>query len=130
AWVIGHGEAQVDDQKIEPLMRRRMAGEPLQYIRGKTEFFGREFRVDDRVLIPRPETELLVEAAIDRAPRGARVIDIGTGSGCIALTLALERPDLRVIGADRSLDALAVAKLNRERLQSNAALVASDLLDG
>ena len=104
-------------------MRRRVAGEPLQYIRGKTEFYGREFRVDDRVLIPRPETEILVEAAIERIEHGARVIDIGTGSGCIAGTLAIERPDLRLIGTDVSVAALAVAQNN-----APVTLVASDLL--
>jgi release factor glutamine methyltransferase len=127
-WVIAHGEAEVDDAKFEPLIARRFAGEPLQYIRGKTEFYGREFYVDARVLIPRPETEGLVEAAIEKAPRGATVIDVGTGSGCIALTLALERPDLRVIGVDRSIGALAVAAINRRRLSAHVALAASDVL--
>jgi release factor glutamine methyltransferase len=111
------------------MLARRYAGEPIQYIRGRSELYGREFVVDDRVLIPRPETELLVEATLDRAPHGARIVDVGTGSGCIALTLALERPDLRVIGVDKSLEALSVAKLNRERLNANAQLAASDLLD-
>src|SRR2546423_10366837 len=97
AWVIAHGDEDVDAQQLEPLLARRFAGEPLQYIRGKTEFYGREFFVDNRVLIPRPETEGLVEAAIARAPRNATVVDVGTGSGCIAVTLSLERHDLRVI---------------------------------
>lgn len=110
-------------------MRRRAAGEPLQYIRGRCDFYGREFLVDDRVLIPRPETELLVEQAVARAPRGARVVDIGTGSGCIAVTLALERPDLRVLAVDISVAALAVARRNRDRLGARVAFAASDLLD-
>lgn len=110
------------------MLARRYAGEPIQYILGRSEFYGREFFVDQRVLIPRPETELLVEAALDRAPHGARVVDVGTGSGCIALTLALERPDLRLLGVDKSIAALAVAKRNRENLQANAILAASDLL--
>src|ERR1043165_1882704 len=95
AWLFAHGDAEVDDDVIDDQVRRRAAGEPLQYIRGRCDFYGREFLVDDRVLIPRPETELLVEQAVARAPRGARVVDVGTGSGCIAVTLALERPDLR-----------------------------------
>ena len=128
AYVYAHGELQIDVTLVEPLMRRRYAGEPLQYIRGRTEFYSREFVVDHRVLIPRPETELLVEAALERAPRGARVIDIGTGSGCIAITLERERPDLRVVGIDRSVDALAVAAVNRSRLSSQVDLAASDLL--
>ena len=111
------------------MLARRYAGEPIQYIRGRSEFYGRDFYVDDRVLIPRPETELLVEATLDRAPRGSRVVDVGTGSGCIALTLALERPDLRVLGVDKSIAALAVAKRNRDRLETRARLAASDLLE-
>src|SRR3954451_4057485 len=82
ASIHGHGELDVDDAPFDAVMRRRMAGEPLQYIRGRTEFYGREFRVDDRVLIPRPETELLVEEALRRIPRNARVLDVGAGSGC------------------------------------------------
>jgi release factor glutamine methyltransferase len=104
-------------------MRRRSAGEPLQYIRGTTEFFGRDFFVDDRVLIPRPETELVVATAIEKIDRGARVVDIGTGSGCIAVTLAHERPDLRVTATDASIATLAVAKRN-----GAVSLVASDVL--
>ncbi|HEX9502100.1 MAG TPA: peptide chain release factor N(5)-glutamine methyltransferase [Thermoanaerobaculia bacterium] len=125
SYVLAHGEQVVDAEAIHAAMRRRVAGEPLQYIRGKTEFYGREFRVDDRVLIPRPETEILVETAVERIDRGARVIDIGTGSGCIAVTLAVERPDLRVIGTDVSFGALAVASQNAG---NRVTLVASDLL--
>jgi len=125
SYVLAHGEALVDASGIDAAMQRRLAGEPLQYIRGKTEFFGREFRVDDRVLIPRPETEILVETAIERIDRGARVVDIGTGSGCIAVTLALERPDLRVMATDISVGALAVAAQNAN---GSAELVGSDLL--
>jgi release factor glutamine methyltransferase len=123
--VLAHGEQAVDAEPIHAAMRRRAAGEPLQYIRGKTEFYGREFRVDDRVLIPRPETEILAETAIERVERGARVVDIGTGSGCIAATLAFERQDLRVIGTDISVAALAVASKN---VAGQVTLVASDLL--
>ena len=115
SYVVAHGEDVIDASRIDAAMRRRLAGEPLQYIRGKTEFFGREFYVDDRVLIPRPETELVVETAIERIDRAARVVDIGTGSGCIAVTLALERPDLRVVATDASVAALAVARRNGAR---------------
>ena len=125
SYVLAHGEALVDASGIDAAMQRRLAGEPLQYIRGKTEFFGREFRVDDRVLIPRPETEILVETAIERIDRGARVVDIGTGSGCIAVTLALERPDVCVMATDISVGALAVAAQNAN---GSAELVGSDLL--
>ena len=123
AWVVAHGDESIDERRLDPLLRRRLAGEPLQYIRGRTEFCGHEFHVDNRVLIPRPETELLVEAAIQRAPRGARVVDIGTGSGCIAVSLQRARPDLRVVATDVSIGALAVARRN-----GATALVAADVL--
>jgi release factor glutamine methyltransferase len=127
-FLIAHGDTPVDPEPLRLLLERRFAGEPLQYIRYRAEFFSRQFYVDDRVLIPRPETEVLVEAAIDSAPRGGRVIDIGTGSGCIAISLALERPDLRVVAIDRSIDALAVAARNRQALGARVFLAASDLL--
>ncbi len=123
AYVLAHGERLVDSTPIDAAIRRRTAGEPLQYIRGKTDFFGRDFFVDDRVLIPRPETELVVETAIEKIDRGVRVVDIGTGSGCIAITLAHERPDLRVTATDASVAALAVAKRN-----GAVRVVASDVL--
>lgn len=130
AWLYAHGEFELDAARIAPALERRYAGEPLQYIRGRQEFYSRDFVVDDRVLIPRPETELIVETAIERAPRGASVIDIGTGSGCIAVSIECERTDLHVTGVDASVDALAVAKLNRDRLDSRVTLAASDLFDG
>jgi release factor glutamine methyltransferase len=129
AYLIAHGEEPVDADALETMLQRRFAGEPLQYIRGRTEFFSREFLVDDRVLIPRPETEVLVEAALSRAPRGARVVDIGTGSGCIAISIERSRPDLRVTGVDVSLGALAVADSNRRRLRSRVMLAAMNVLD-
>lgn len=127
AYVHGHGEIELDDAPFDALMRRRVAGEPLQYLRGRTEFYGRELRVDDRVLIPRPETELLVEEALRRLPRRARVLDVGAGSGCIAATLKLERPDLRVFAVDVSVAALAVARNNLQGAE--VGLAASDALD-
>lgn len=128
SWLLAYGETLVDAAPLDALLARRYAGEPLQYIRKRTEFYSREFYVDDRVLIPRPETELLVEAAIEHAPHGGRLIDIGSGSGCIAITIERERPDLYVVSVDRSVEALAVAAINRARLQSRIALVASDLM--
>jgi release factor glutamine methyltransferase len=128
SWLLAYGETPVDPEPLARLLARRYAGEPLQYIRRRTEFYAREFYVDERVLIPRPETELLVETAMEHAPRGGRVVDIGSGSGCIGITIDRERPDLHVVSVDRSVDALAVASLNRTRLDSHVALAASDLL--
>lgn len=128
SWIVAFGETVIDPAPIEALLARRFAGEPLQYIRRTTEFYSREFHVDDRVLIPRPETEILVEAALERTPRNGRVIDIGAGSGCIAITIERERPDLHVFAVDRSPDALAVTAKNCARLGSDVRLAASDLL--
>lgn len=117
--------------RFERLLERRLTGEPVAYLTGEREFYGRLFRVDSRVLIPRPETEHLVEAvlALDLPPR-PRLLDVGTGSGCLALTLAAERPDARVVATDHSLGALAVASLNRRRLdlEERVRLVAGDLV--
>ena len=113
------------------LIERRRRGEPFAYLTGHREFYGRPFLVDPRVLIPRPETEHVIETLIDLdLPQGSVVLDVGTGSGCIALTLAAERPDLQVIGADISLSALAVADANRRALglQGRVQLFAGDLI--
>ena len=117
-------------RQFQDLVRRRSAGhEPVAYLLGRKGFRHIELEVDRRVLVPRPETELLVEIALD-LPAGARVIDVGTGSGAVALALACERPDLEVTGSDASADALAVATANRERLGLSVPLVQADLLDG
>ncbi len=107
---------------------RRRAGEPMAYLLGVQEFYGRPFRVTPAVLIPRPETELLVELALDALRRieSPRVLELGTGSGCIAATLALERPDARVVAADASIEALAIARDNAQRLGARIEFVASD----
>lgn len=101
--------------------KRREKGEPLQYVAGSAPFFGREIAVSRKVLIPRPETECLVEIVLgllkDKAK--ARVLDIGTGSGAIAVTLCLERAGLEVLGTDISKAALALAKANAEALGAN-----------
>jgi release factor glutamine methyltransferase len=109
-------------------VRRRVAREPVAYILGRRGFRRLELAVDPRVLIPRPETEHVVEAALE-LPRGARVVDIGTGSGAIALALADERPDLRVVGTDISPDALAVARANGARLGLDVEWLNGDLLE-
>jgi release factor glutamine methyltransferase len=101
---------------FERFVERRALREPAQHILGTQEFFGLELLVDRRVLIPRPETEGLVEAALALdLPPGALVADLGTGSGCLAVTLAVHRPELRVLALDRSASALDVARANAER---------------
>jgi release factor glutamine methyltransferase len=133
SWLLAHGTDEIapdSAQRFSERMERRFAGEPIQYIRSRAEFYGREFTVDRRVLIPRPETELLVEAVLQRAPKGGRVLDVGTGSGCIAITLKLERPDLRVYASDIFLDALDVARSNASALEAAVDFVSSDLLSG
>ncbi|MGN6591777.1 MAG: peptide chain release factor N(5)-glutamine methyltransferase [Terriglobales bacterium] len=112
------------------LLQRRAAGEPLQYLTGVQEFHGRPFAVSPAVLIPRPETELVVAAALDllTPEAAARVVDVGTGSGCIAVTLALERPCATVIATDISPAALALARRNAAALGARVEFVESDLL--
>jgi len=115
---------------FQDAVRRRSVGrEPVAYITGVKGFRHIDLHVDGRVLIPRPDTETLVEAALD-LPRGARVIDVGTGSGAVALALKDERPDLDVTGTDASPDALAVARANAARLGLDVRFREADLLDG
>jgi release factor glutamine methyltransferase len=100
---------------LTALLERRQRGEPIAYIVGRREFFGLDFHVTDAVLIPRPDTELLVELALERLPPRARVLDMGTGSGAIAVALAHTRPDASVSALDVSEAALAVARANAAR---------------
>ena len=114
--------------RFHELCARRRAGEPIAYLLGEREFFGRPFRVDHSVLIPRPETECLVEAAL-QALQGLdspSVLDLGTGSGCIAITVALERPDAEVTATDASERALEVARTNAVALSARVAFIHAD----
>jgi release factor glutamine methyltransferase len=114
-------------RRFQDLVRRRaVEREPVAYLLGRRGFRRLELEVDARVLIPRPETELLVELAVAALPDGARVVDVGTGSGAVALALADERPDLRVAGADVSPEALAVARGNGQRLGAGVDWVLAD----
>lgn len=115
---------------FQDAVRRRSAGrEPVAYIIGRRGFRHLELAVDTRVLVPRPETELLVEVGLE-LPRGARVVDVGTGSGAIALALKHERPDLDVLATDVSADALEVARANAARLGLQVECACGDLLAG
>jgi release factor glutamine methyltransferase len=98
--------------RLAALVRRRLAGEPIAYIVGQREFFGLNFKVNDAVLIPRPDTELIVELAIERLPQHGRLLDMGTGSGAIAVACAHARADARVSALDVSAAALEVARAN------------------
>lgn len=116
--------------RFEALVRRRAGREPVAYILGRKAFRRLSIAVDRRVLIPRPETELLVEVALSSLPSGAAVVDVGTGSGALALALKDERPDLVVVGTDVSEGALALARENARRLELDVSFVRADLLDG
>jgi release factor glutamine methyltransferase len=120
--------AQAQAERFERLLERRAAREPVAYILGEKGFRRIVLRVDRRVLIPRPETELLVEVGLGLG-RGARVADVGTGSGAVALALKDERRDLSVTGIDSSPDALEVARANGARLGLEVRWVQADLLD-
>ncbi len=111
--------APADARRFAQLAERHQRGEPLAYLLGEKEFYGRVFAVAPAVLIPRPETELLVEAALAFDVRGdARVLDLGTGSGCIAITLALERPAWQVTATDVSREAVRIARANAKKWQA------------
>lgn len=120
AGLVAHPERLLNDaeNRFLDIVARRERGEPVAYLTGTREFYSRAFSVNAAVLIPRPETELLVELALERLPvdTGSRVLDLGTGSGCIAVTIALERPHAIVVAADASRDALAIATDNARRL--------------
>ena len=131
AWLEAHRDEAVDSQsagRYAALVARRAEGEPIAYLTGLKEFYGRPFAVSPAVLIPRPETELLVETVVAQAAELAapHILDLGTGSGCIAVTLALELPRAVVTALDASADALAMAAANAEALGARIGVLASD----
>jgi release factor glutamine methyltransferase len=131
AWLIGHDRdipTPIQQLHIAALIKRRAQGEPVAYIQGEREFYGRRFKVTPDVLIPRPDTELLVDAALEKLPkdRPARILDLGTGSGCIAISLALERPDCQTTAVDISPAALTLAAKNASELGAGVHFLLSD----
>jgi release factor glutamine methyltransferase len=133
-FLITHAETTIsppDVRRLRALVERRAAGEPLQYIKGHQEFYALDFEVTPDVLIPRPETELLVETALgllDKTGRPPRILDVGTGSGCISISILHERPAAQAVGLDISPPALRVAARNASRhdVRQRLALAASD----
>ncbi len=140
AWLIAHDDEVLDEAallRFASLVARRNGGEPVAYLVGHREFYGREFAVSPEVLIPRPETEMLVDIALAQevgaggtatgaATSAARILDLGTGSGCIAITLALEIPSAQVSAVDAYDAALRTACKNAERLKASLRLLQSD----
>jgi release factor glutamine methyltransferase len=137
AWGVDEITLRLDPEQEVPVeverryrswLERRSAGEPAHHLTGICPFWGREFEVSPAVLVPRPETELLVETALDLPlPSTSKVLDVGTGSGCIAVTLAAERAGWQVSAVDRSPSALAVARRNIERHRVTVGAFVGDL---
>lgn len=131
AWVLAHPEEGVPEpvgDVYRGWLARRAAGEPSHYIVGSCPFWGRPFTVTPAVLIPRPETELVVECALTLPrPERPRILDVGTGSGCLAVTLALEIPGSQVVGTDLCLAAVDVARANARRLGAGVRFAAGNL---
>ncbi|MBT9461250.1 MAG: peptide chain release factor N(5)-glutamine methyltransferase [Rugosibacter sp.] len=141
AWLLAHDDEVLDEAGLsafKALVTRRAAGEPVAYLLGYREFFGREFLTTPATLIPRPETELLVERVIEKVDlkvgdgetaikhKSRRILDLGTGTGCIAITLALECPDASVFAIDAHEATLNVAQANAQRLDADVRFLHSD----
>lgn len=134
SWLVAFGETELLPEQLmqlDALLARRVRGEPVAHLIGEREFWSLPLRVSDATLIPRPDTEVLVEQALARLPAApSRILDLGTGTGAIALALASERPDCEVLGVDRIEAAVALAQSNAERLAIlNAAFVVSHWFD-
>ena len=136
AWLIAHDEQALTPTQaatFDNLIARRAQGEPVAYLLGQREFFGHALKVTPDVLIPRPDTETLVEAALEKIPaqRPCQILDLGTGSGAIAIAIALARPQAQVTAVDRSAAAIAIARENASLLgATNLALLQSDWMAG
>lgn len=132
AWLLANPQFELDPnnlKKISKVLERRQRREPLAYIVGHKEFYGLDFKVTPAVLIPRPETEAMVEAAISSAPRRGSVLEVGTGSGCVAVALKAKRQDLVVMATDISKSALKIAKQNAKANSADIKFVLNDLFN-
>jgi len=128
--VLAGLKVEIKEHQFDPLVSRINSHEPIQYILEEAEFYGRKFRVTPDVLIPRPETEILVQHALDFLPSGVarRILDIGTGSGCIAITVSLEAPSAQVLATDISPAALRIAGENATRICADLEFFRHDIL--
>ena len=134
AWVLAHPESDLSGVQLaefETSLAELLGGAALPHVLGWWEFYGRRFQLEPQVLIPRPETELLIEHALNRTVTATSILDVGTGSGCIAVTLALELPESSVTASDLSWEALKVARRNVEDhdVSQQVTLVNSNLVD-
>ena len=130
AWLVAHSDEEIAaslQERFAELIGKRCEGVPTQYLRGRQEFYGLDFRVNPDVLIPRPETEHLVEAALRRIQPGDLVMDVGTGSGAIAVSLAKHAPQATVVASEISLAAVRIAKFNAAKLDASVELLLGDL---
>lgn len=136
AHLVAHSDqelAPAEAQYLHQLIARRAQGEPVAYLMGKREFYGSNFKVTPAVLIPRPETELLVDLALERIPmdHSSKILDLGTGSGAIAITIAKHRPLADITAVDISANAVAVSKINARQLNvNNICVIEADWFDG
>jgi len=126
--LLASDRLEVDETLLFKLVQRRLNREPLAYIISNKEFYGHSFFVDNNVLIPRPESEAIVEYAVLNAPKSSKLVDVGTGSGAIAISIKLARDDLEVSASDISSAALKVARKNASSLKAAVTLIKSDLL--
>lgn len=135
SWLLSHSNDEISiDEHFFELLKRRVSHEPLEYILGKASFYGKEFNVDSRVLIPRPETEILVDKAVELArelPKNAHIVEIGCGSGIISIMLSLLLPEAKLTAVDISMDALNVSKQNAQKhgVDKNITFIESSYLD-
>jgi len=133
-WLRAHDDSKITPRHLEELndyIERRQNREPLAYIRGFVEFYGRKYIVSPETLIPRPETETLVQKAVELPLQpSSRAIDVGTGSGCIGISIKLARPDILMLQSDISERALEIAERNASRLGAHSTFILSDLLTG